>query len=136
MDEESINNKEVVVESMDVKQDSGKNQDDGLDHKTLFIRSIPFDATSEELSEYFSQFVPVKHAVIVTDNEGKSRGFGFVSFTLDEDCLTALVESRKTKFKDRLLRVDVAKRRDRKQQEGSDRQEKAPWHQLRKEEQD
>lgn len=126
MDEESINNKEVVVESMDVKQDSGKNQDDGLDHKTLFIRSIPFDATSEELSEYFSQFVPVKHAVIVTDNEGKSRGFGFVSFTLDEDCLTALVESRKTKFKDRLLRVDVAKRRDRKQQEGSDRQEKAP----------
>lgn len=90
--------------------------EDGLDHKTLFVRSIPFEATSEELSEFFSQFVPVKHAVIVTDNEKKSRGFGFVSFTLDDDCLTALVESRKTKFKGRLLRVDVAKRRDRKDQ--------------------
>lgn len=87
---------------------------DNLDRRTLFVRSIPLDATSEELSEYFSQFVPVKHAVIVTDGEQKSRGFGFVSFTLDDDTLTALVEAKKNKFKNRLLRVDIAKRRDRK----------------------
>ncbi|KAF6063324.1 RNA recognition motif family protein [Candida albicans] len=125
MSEEDVNKSNVMVESVDLKQESVKNQDDGLDRKTLFVRSIPFEATSEELSEFFSQFVPVKHAVIVTDNERKSRGFGFVSFTLDDDCLTALVESRKTKFKDRLLRVDVAKRRDRKPQEGNERQEKS-----------
>lgn len=89
-------------------------EDDSLDRKTLFVRSVPFDATSDELSEFFSQFVPVKHAVIVKDNEGKSRGFGFASFTMDEDTLTALVEARKNKFKGRLLRVDIAKRRDRK----------------------
>ena len=90
--------------------------DDGLDHKTLFVRSIPSEATSEDLSTYFSQFVPVKHAVIVTDENKQSRGFGFVSFTMDEDTLTALVESRKTKFQGKLLRVDIAKRRDRKTQ--------------------
>ncbi|RCK56292.1 Nucleolar protein 4 [Candida viswanathii] len=100
--------------SVDSKSKSTPSED-GLDHKTLFVRSIPFEATSEELSEFFSQFVPVKHAVIVTDNEThKGRGFGFVSFTQDDDCLTALVESRKSKFQGRLLRVDVAKRRDRK----------------------
>lgn len=93
--------------------------DDTLDRKTLFIRSIPFEATNDELSEYFSQFVPVKHAVIVNDEQGKSRGFGFVSFTMEEDTLSALVEARKTKFKNRLLRVDIAKRRDRKEK-GSD----------------
>lgn len=90
--------------------------DDGLDHKTLFVRSIPTEATSEDLSAYFSQFVPVKHAVIVTDENKQSRGFGFVSFTLDDDTLTALVEARKTKFQGKLLRVDIAKRRDRKTQ--------------------
>ncbi|KAG5421667.1 NOP4 [Candida metapsilosis] len=90
--------------------------DDGLDHKTLFVRSIPTEATSEDLSSFFSQFVPVKHAVIVTDENKQSRGFGFVSFTLDDDTLTALVEARKTKFQGKLLRVDIAKRRDRKTQ--------------------
>ncbi|CAI5757525.1 unnamed protein product [Candida verbasci] len=103
--------KEVIQEKKEVI-------DDGLDRKTLFIRSIPFEASSEELSEFFSQFVPVKHAVIVTDDEKKSRGFGFVSFTEDDDTLTALVESRKNKFKNRLLRVDIAKRRDRKEKSG------------------
>ncbi|KAG7193092.1 RNA recognition motif-containing protein [Scheffersomyces spartinae] len=87
---------------------------DGLDRKTLFIRSVPFDATSEELSEYFSQFAPVKHAVIVTDANKESRGFGFVSFAMEEDTVQALADSKKTKFKGRLLRVDIAKRRDRK----------------------
>ena len=71
MSEEDVNKSNVMVESVDLKQESVKNQDDGLDRKTLFVRSIPFEATSEELSEFFSQFVPVKHAVIVTDNERK-----------------------------------------------------------------
>lgn len=93
--------------------------DDSLDRRTLFVRSIPFEATSTELEEFFSQFVPVKHAVIVNDENQKSRGFGFVSFTLDEDTLTALVESRKAKFKGRLLRVDIAKRRERKDRASS-----------------
>lgn len=78
------------------------------------MRSIPLEASNDDLSEYFSQFVPVKHAVIVTDGDKKSRGFGFVSFTMEEDTLTALVEAKKNKFQNRFLRVDIAKRRDRK----------------------
>ncbi|OBA21937.1 putative nucleolar protein Nop4 [Metschnikowia bicuspidata var. bicuspidata NRRL YB-4993] len=89
-------------------------KDETLDRRTLFVRSVPESATSDELSEYFSQFVPVKHAVIVNDDQQKSRGFGFVSFTEDEDTLTALVEAKKHKFQGRFLRVDIAKRRERK----------------------
>ncbi|OWB71049.1 organic cyclic compound binding protein [[Candida] boidinii] len=89
-------------------------KDDNLDRKTLFVRSVPFDANDEELTEFFSQFCPVRHGVIVRDNEKNSRGFGFVSFGSEEDALTALKDSKSAKFKNRLLRVDVAKRRDRK----------------------
>lgn len=109
--------------------------DENLDRRTLFIRAVPEDATSEELSEYFSQFVPVKHAVIVTDENKKSRGFGFVSFTMDEDTLTALVEAKKQKFKGRFLRVDIAKRRDRKNKnknEEAPREERAPRETVEK----
>lgn len=96
-------------------------KDDSLDRKTLFVRSIPFDVTNEELSNFFSQFAPVKHAVIVNDNENKSRGFGFVSFTSDDDTLSALQEAKKSKLKDRLLRVDIAKRRERKSDKGDEK---------------
>lgn len=77
----------------------------------LFIRSIPFDVTSSELSDFFSDVAPVKHAVIVTDPEGKSRGFGFVSFVETADADKALVACRKLKLKDRLLKIDFAKPR-------------------------
>ncbi|ODV94975.1 hypothetical protein PACTADRAFT_44185 [Pachysolen tannophilus NRRL Y-2460] len=102
----------------EIKEKSAS-QDDLVDKKTLFVRSIPFDVTSEELSDFFSQFCPVKHAVVVTDREKNSRGFGFVSLALDDDAKLALEKSRKTKLKGRLLRVDIANRRDRKHEKTS-----------------
>lgn len=77
----------------------------------LFVRSIPFEVTSSELSDFFSEVAPVKHAVVVTDPEGKSRGFGFVSFAEAEDATKALNECRKNKLQDRLLKIDFAKPR-------------------------
>lgn len=117
-----IHQKMSVAETEKPRQDPN----DPLDRKTIFVRSIPLEATSDELSEYFSQFVPVKHAVVVTDEEKKSRGFGFVSFTIEEDTLTALVEAKKHKFQNRFLRVDIAKRRDRKGKRDETQSEEPP----------
>lgn len=91
--------------------------DKGLDMKTLFVRSIPMDVTDEELTNFFSNFAPTKHAVVVKDVNKKSRGFGFVSFTSEEDTQLALAKARKSKLKDHLLRVDIAKRRERQKKE-------------------
>ncbi|ODQ65064.1 RNA-binding domain-containing protein [Nadsonia fulvescens var. elongata DSM 6958] len=80
----------------------------------LFVRSIPFEATNEELTEFFSEVAPVKHAIIVTDSASKmSKGFGFVSFSLPEDAEKSLAQCRKKKFKDRLLKIEFAKPRER-----------------------
>lgn len=94
-------------------ESNSSSRKDLLDMKTLFVRSIPFDATDEELANYFSNLAPIKHAVIVKDDQKNSRGFGFVSFAVEDDTKDALDKARKTKFKGRLLRVDIAKRRDR-----------------------
>lgn len=99
---------------------SSTKSNDGLDMKTLFVRSIPADVTDEEMGEFFSNFAPIKHAVIVKDAQKKSRGFGFVSFAVEDDTLAALKEARKTKLKDRLLRIDIAKRRDRNKKKGEE----------------
>ncbi|SCU85113.1 LADA_0D05776g1_1 [Lachancea dasiensis] len=100
-------------ESQPNVRNGAANRDDFLDMKTLFVRSIPFDATDEELATFFADLAPIKHAVIVKDDEKNSRGFGFVSFAVEDDTKEALSKARKAKFKGRLLRVDIAKRRDR-----------------------
>lgn len=102
------------------KSKKGDASDNGLDMKTLFVRSIPTTVTDEELSEFFSNFAPTKHAVVVKDTNKRSRGFGFVSFATEEDTQEALNKSRKGKLQNHLLRVDIAKRRDRnkKNEEG------------------
>ena len=91
--------------------------------KTLFVRSIPQDVTDEQLADFFSNFAPIKHAVVVKDTNKRSRGFGFVSFAVEDDTKEALAKARKTKFNGHTLRVDVAKRRDRtsKSPEGAEK---------------
>ncbi|GAV55032.1 hypothetical protein ZYGR_0AS03550 [Zygosaccharomyces rouxii] len=100
-------------------------QDSGVDMKTLFVRSIPPNKTDENLSEFFSNFAPIKHAVVVKDKNQRSRGFGFVSFAVEDDTMEALKQARKTKFDGHQLRVDIAKRRHRggKNEEGEKQQQ-------------
>lgn len=87
--------------------------DNGLDMKTLFVRSIPESVTDEQLADFFSNFAPIRHAVVVKDVNKKSRGFGFVSFAVEDDTKIALKEARKTKLDGAQLKVDIARRRDR-----------------------
>ncbi|KAK9325399.1 hypothetical protein V1517DRAFT_314796 [Lipomyces orientalis] len=93
---------------------TGPAMPDAMENTTLFVRSLPFSATSDSLSDFFSQICPVKHSVVVTDRETKqSKGFGFVTFGLVSDAKKAIEESRTLKFEGRTLRVDLAKRRHR-----------------------
>ncbi|KAK9451779.1 uncharacterized protein V1518DRAFT_436330 [Limtongia smithiae] len=95
------------------------------ENSTLFVRSLPPTATSDTLSEFFSDICPVKHTVVVTDPATKiSKGFGFVTFALAEDAQKALKEVRSGAYKleGRVLRVDFARKRERhsddKEQQG------------------
>lgn len=84
----------------------------------LFVRSIPLEVTNEELADFFSQDFPVKHAVVVTNAATKeSKGFGFVSFTTEEDAAEALMRCRKQKLKGKILQIEFAKPRERKTRE-------------------
>ena len=81
--------------------------------KDLFVRSIPFSVTEDQLGSFFSDFAPVKHAIIVKDKQtGSSKGFGFVSFGSTEDAVLAKAEASKVPISEnRLLLIDVAKPR-------------------------
>ena len=57
---------------------------------TLFISSLPFTATSTDLTTLFSDLGPLRRAFVVTEKEtGKSKGVGYVTFAIHEDAKRA-----------------------------------------------
>jgi RNA recognition motif-containing protein len=59
--------------------------------KKLFVGKLPFSATDHDLNEIFSQVGQVVSAKVIMDREtGRSKGFGFVEFSTDEEAANAI----------------------------------------------
>lgn len=60
---------------------------------TIFVRSLPATATNERLGEIFSEVGPIKQCFVVKEKGAeKCRGFGYVTYSLEEDAQRALKE--------------------------------------------
>ena len=59
--------------------------------KKLYVGSLSYDTTDESLKEAFSQAGTVESASVITDKmSGRSRGFGFVEMSTDEEAQKAV----------------------------------------------
>ena len=81
--------------------------------KKLFVGSLPFSTTSEELEKMFSEVGEVGSANIITDRmSGRSRGFGFVEMTKNEDAKKAIEKFNGSDMNGRDIVVNEAKPRE------------------------
>ncbi|MDP3724531.1 MAG: RNA-binding protein [bacterium] len=54
--------------------------------KKLFVGSLSWNTTDQTLRDFFAQAGTVASATVITDRmSGKSRGFGFVEMSNDEE---------------------------------------------------
>ncbi|KAI9795270.1 MAG: RNA recognition motif-containing protein [Candelina submexicana] len=89
--------------------------------RSLFVRSLPTTATTQALTEYFSQSYPLKHATVVVDPATKqSKGYGFVTFADAEDADRAKEEFNGKIFEGRKIKVEIAEPRHRQVGAGED----------------
>ena len=78
--------------------------------KKLYVGSISFNATEESLQDLFSSIGEVESVKIITDQEtGRSKGFGFVEMSSEEDAKKAIEQLNGTKFMERALIVNEAR---------------------------
>ena len=57
----------------------------------LYVGSLPYSTTEQELTELFSQYGSVQSAKMITDRyTGQSRGFGFVEMATGEEAQKAI----------------------------------------------
>ena len=84
----------------------------------LFVGSLRFATTEEELSELFAAHGQVASARIITDKfTGKSRGFGFVEMGTPEEAQAAMEALNGVELQGRAIAVSEARPMREKPQE-------------------
>lgn len=79
----------------------------------IFVGSLPYSTTSQELQELFEKFGQVASATVVMDKfTGQSRGFGFVEMSNDDEANKAIQELNGSDMNGRSLAVSVARPRE------------------------
>ncbi len=77
--------------------------------RTLYVGNLPWNTTTEDLTNFFGQFGEVISSRIITDREtGRSRGFGFVEVA-DGDAEKMTQDLNGKDFGGRPLTVNEAK---------------------------
>ncbi|MCH7541511.1 RNA-binding protein [Patescibacteria group bacterium] len=81
--------------------------------KKLFVGGLPFETSNEELEKIFADIGTVESANVITDRmTGRSRGFGFVEMSSDEEATKAVEKLNGSKIGDREMAVAEARPRE------------------------
>ncbi|EKX73099.1 conserved hypothetical protein [Theileria equi strain WA] len=88
--EEEEGEEEEKVEYIDEDSDSSQEDDEGEDDsdpklRTIFVRNLSYEATEEELQEYFSKYGSIESCKICKDDKGANRGTAFILFSSKKD---------------------------------------------------
>ena len=88
----------------------------------LYVGNLPYSARDDSLQELFSQAGTVVSASVITDREsGRSKGFGFVEMSSQEEVEKAIQMFNGYSFEGRDLRVNIARPREERPRGGRDR---------------
>ena len=75
----------------------------------LFVGGIPYAVGDEELAEFFAQAGTVVSAKVIMDKmTGRSRGFGFVEMSSEEEAKKAIEEFNGADVDGRKIVVNIA----------------------------
>ena len=78
--------------------------------KKLYVGNLPFAATEQVLLDTFSQCGKVESAKIITDRDtGRSKGFGFVEMSTEEEAQSAISKLNGADYDGRAMTVNEAK---------------------------
>ncbi|XP_072227072.1 polyadenylate-binding protein 1b isoform X1 [Leuresthes tenuis] len=83
----------------------------------VYIKNFGDDMDDEKLRELFSQYGNAMSIRVMTDDGGKSRGFGFVSFERHEDAQKAVDEMNGKELNGKLIYVGRAQKKVERQTE-------------------
>ncbi|KAJ3564050.1 hypothetical protein NP233_g8550 [Leucocoprinus birnbaumii] len=113
-----LNDKKVYVgHHISRKERQSKLDEMKAQFTNLYIKNLDTEVTQEEFNELFNRFGNVTSALVATDEEGKSKGFGFVNYEKHEEAQKAVDELHDTDFHGKKLFVTRAQKKAEREEE-------------------
>jgi RNA recognition motif-containing protein len=79
-------------------------------NKKLYVGGLSYDTTEDTLKDAFAKVGTVESAVIITDKmSGRSKGFGFVEMSSEEEAQSAIEALNGKELDGRTLTVNEAR---------------------------
>jgi len=89
-------------------------------NKKLYVGGLPYSVTDGQLLELFQSHGTVESAKVITDKyTDRSRGFGFVEMSTQQEAEQAIQALNGTELEGRSLTVNVSKPRENRSRGGS-----------------
>ncbi|OBZ91397.1 Polyadenylate-binding protein, cytoplasmic and nuclear [Choanephora cucurbitarum] len=98
----------------------------------VYVKNLSDDVTDEQLAELFNQYGKTTSAIISRDEDGRSRGFGFVNFEDHDEAATAVDQLNETEFHGQQLYVSRAQKKTEREEELRRQYEQAKLEKLNK----
>lgn len=113
-----LNEKKVYVGHHIPKKDrQSKFEEMKANFTNVYVKNINTEATDDQFRELFEKFGDVTSSSLARDQEGKSRGFGFVNFTTHEAAAQAVEELNAKDFLGQDLYVGRAQKKHEREEE-------------------
>jgi RNA recognition motif-containing protein len=78
--------------------------------KKLYVGNLPYSATDSTLQQHFSQVGTVESAKVIMDRDsGRSKGFGFVEMSSDQEATAAIEKLNGQQMDGRPLNISEAR---------------------------
>ena len=78
--------------------------------KKLYVGGLPYSTSEDQLKDLFAQAGAVESSIIIMDKmTGRSKGFGFVEMSSDEEATKAIEMFDKKEYEGRTLTVNEAR---------------------------
>jgi cold-inducible RNA-binding protein len=102
-----------VIDASDIFYLGRQSFDERQRTMRLYVGNLNYRTSEDELASLFGEYGNVDSAVIISDREtGRSKGFGFIEFTNDEDALKAIDAMNGKDMEGRPLKVNEARPRE------------------------
>ncbi|KAG1878027.1 hypothetical protein DFJ58DRAFT_753780 [Suillus subalutaceus] len=128
-----LNDKKVYVgHHISRKERQSKLDEMKAQFTNLYIKNLDLEVTQEEFEELFNRYGRVTSAIIQVDDEGKSKGFGFVNYELHDEAQRAVDNLHDTEINGKKLFVSRAQKKAEREEELRRSYEQAKMEKLSK----
>jgi len=112
-----LNGKKVYVGSFVPRKDRLALEQENPKWTNIFVKNVPKSISEEKFLELFSAFGNVTSAVLMKDEQGNSKGFGFVNYNQHEEAQAAIDQMNGKEIEGSPLYVGRAQKKSEREKE-------------------